>query len=268
MNAEDYLRVVSFELRDLPWRTRRDLIAELRGHLGELPVDTNLTAQLGPAREYAAELRAAAGLERRRGVIAFLRARRPRNLVIMVVALTVIGLSIGAVVWIDSYQPLALGNFVQYPAHYVDEPGGDTEAVVFREGRPYKLGLEVQNNGRYTIRVLGVPYASPITPNLPWPANVPQKAQLLMYAPASNGNYASTTPVPFRPFDLRPGWRTVLFLNGVYGNCGSWRSEQGSTTVESLPVRFSFLWRTATAQIPFPEKLAIVFRKNSCRSTP
>jgi hypothetical protein len=31
-----------------------------------------------------------------------------------------------------------------------------------------------------------------------------------------------------------------------------------------FPVRFSILWRTATARIPLPEQLAIVFRKGSC----
>jgi hypothetical protein len=42
MTAEDYLRMVAFELHDLPWRTRRDLFAELRGHLNELPANTDL----------------------------------------------------------------------------------------------------------------------------------------------------------------------------------------------------------------------------------
>jgi uncharacterized membrane protein len=76
MIAEDYLRMVAFELRDLPWKMRRDIVSELRGHLDELPPGTDLGAQLGRPHEYAAELRSAAGLERRRGVIAFLRAPR------------------------------------------------------------------------------------------------------------------------------------------------------------------------------------------------
>ncbi len=47
MTADDYVRMVSFELRDLPWRMRHDLVAELREHLAELPQGTNLSAQLG-----------------------------------------------------------------------------------------------------------------------------------------------------------------------------------------------------------------------------
>lgn len=110
MTADDYLRSVSFELRDLPWGQRQDLLTEIRTHLDELPAGTDLGARLGTPKEYAADLRAAAGLERRRGVSAFLRARRPRNLILVALVLIMIGLGIGAVEWIDSYQPLTLGN--------------------------------------------------------------------------------------------------------------------------------------------------------------
>lgn len=95
MTTDDYLRRVSFELRDLPWRARRDLISEIRSHLSELPDGTNLLQRLGRPEQYAVDMRAAAGLERRRGVIAFLRARRLRNLIIVAALLTVTGLAIG-----------------------------------------------------------------------------------------------------------------------------------------------------------------------------
>ena len=42
MTADDYLRSVSFELRDLPWGQRRDLLTEIRTHLDELPAGTDL----------------------------------------------------------------------------------------------------------------------------------------------------------------------------------------------------------------------------------
>jgi uncharacterized membrane protein len=64
MIAEHYLSDVSFELRDLPWRMRRDLIAELRGHRDELPTGTDLVGRLGTPKEYGAELRSAAGSSR------------------------------------------------------------------------------------------------------------------------------------------------------------------------------------------------------------
>ena len=110
MTSAEYLRSVGYWLRDLPWGVRRDLLEELRDHLNELPDDTDLQARLGSPEEYAAELRSAAGLRHRRGVAAFLRARRPRNLILAAVALTAIGLAIGGVVWVQSYQPIGFGG--------------------------------------------------------------------------------------------------------------------------------------------------------------
>jgi len=115
VTPDEYLRDVGYWLNDLPWGMRRDLLAELRAHLDELPPGTNLRAELGPPEAYASDLRSAAGLERRRGPIAFLRARRPRNLILIVLALTLIGLGIGAVAWIDSYQPIAFAGGTKLP---------------------------------------------------------------------------------------------------------------------------------------------------------
>lgn len=254
MIAEEYLRLVGFELRDLPWAMRRDLLSELRGHLDELQADSGLEKRLGTPKEYAADLRSAAGLERRRGLIALLRARRPRNLLLAVVALTIIGLAIGALEWIDSYQPVAVGNSYRFPDGSVDAPAGDSASVVFHQGRPFELGLEIQNTGRFAVRVLGVPLGS----------GEPFKARLLMYQPNFLGG--DVAPLArFHPFDLKPGERDILVLRGTYANCNRWPGT-GSTTLNDLPVRYRFLWRTATASIPLPEELAIVFRqKNNCR---
>lgn len=260
MIAEDYLNRVAFELRDLPWGARRELISELRGHLAELPAGTNLTAQLGPPREYAAELREAAGLERRRGVIAFLRARRPRNVLLTVVLLIVIGLAIGSIVWIDSYQPLAFQNGESPPAGVEQAPGGDSESVVFRKGRPFRLGIDLKNTGRYTVRVLGVSYG---------PARQLFLAKLWMSGPMPSGSSGFPPPlVRFQPFDMKPGEVRALELEGVYAHCHYWRGGD-SHLITDFPVRYKFLWRTRTADIQLPEPLAIVFPKGfRCFSKP
>lgn len=255
LTAEEYLRRVGLALRDLPWSTRRDLLEEIQGHLDELPADTDLRARLGPPEEYAADMRSAAGLERRRGAIAFVRARRPRNLILTVLALALIGLAIGAVEWIDSYQPLAFQNGEEPPLGVVEAPGGTSESVVFRKGRPFRLGLDIANTGRYTVRVLGVPLGGP--------GNV-FSARLVMSGPVRYSGF----PRPFRafhPFDLKPGQVRVLELQGVYAHCRNWRG-QGSQLIADFPIRYRFLWRTATAEIPLPEPLAIVFPKGfRCR---
>jgi hypothetical protein len=250
MTAEDYLWRVGSELRDLPWSTRHDLVAELRGHLDELPPDTDLVACLGEPERYAADLRSAARLERHRGVLAFLRARRPRNLILAALALTVIGLAIGAVVWINSYQPMTVGNFYRLPAGSVEPPALDTASVVFHQGRPFTLGVNLLNNGRFTVHVLGVPY---LAPN-PW------TARLLMSTPGKYTGGAGRPLTPFRPLDLKPGDSVFLQLKGVYA-CHGGMAPGGAITYSEFPVRYRFLWRVTTTDIALPENLAFVFPK-------
>jgi hypothetical protein len=259
VTADDYVSTVAFELRDLPWSMRRDLVSELRGHLDELPPGTDLRKRLGTPQDYAADLRSAAGLERRRGLIAFLRARRPRNVVLTVVVLAAIGLAIGGVVWIDSYQPLTFGNSYRLPNGSVDAPAGGSASVVFHQGRPFELGLEILNTGRAAVRVLGVPYDGPGPYHFP----VPYKARLRMFGPDRMGGGGPLRP--FHPFDLKPGMRAYLELDGAFARCGTWKGP-GTNTQYDFPVRYSFLWKTATAEIPLPEALAIVYKKqNNCR---
>lgn len=246
MIAEDYVRMVAFELRDLPWRMRRELVSELEGHLGELPAGTNLHERLGGPNEYAAEMRAAAGLERRRGLIAFLRARRPRNLILTAVVLTVAGLVIGAVVWVQSYQPIAFAGGSIDPAGAKGRVGLYGESVVFHEGRPFQFGTTVENRGRFAVRVLGVPE----------PAGLPFSARLMISGPLKNGGVHGPY-TRFRPFDLEPGQVRLLFFRGVLA-CRVNGANVGIGLTD-FPVRFSFLWRTATVYIPLDEQLAIVF---------
>jgi hypothetical protein len=255
MTAEEYLRTVGYRLIDLPWSTRRDLLAELRAHLNELPADADLLARLGPPEHYAADMRTAAGLERRRGVIAFLRARRPRNLILTVAALTAIGLAIGAVVWIDSYQPLASANANQFPLTAKPSIGQAGETVVFRKGRPFILGIAIQNTGRFTVRVLGVP-KSPLDF---------YSGRLLMSQ--DQGPRLDERPLErFHPFDMKPGSFRWLVIKGVFAcTTGMGRDRAGavSTSQTAVPVRFSFLWRTTTVSIPLNDPLSFSF-PNGC----
>jgi hypothetical protein len=258
VTRDEYVRNVGWWLRDLPWSTRRDLLAELRGHLDELPAGTDFRAQLGPPETYAGDLRAAAGLERRRGLIAFLRARRPRNLILFVLALTLIGFGIGAVEWIDSYQPITFAGGTQLPLTAKLSPGQPGETVVFRKGRPFEYGITIQNTGRFTVRVLDVP-----TSNTDF-----YSGHLLM----SKDQTARLDEKPlerFRPFDMKPGSFRWLVLKGVYAcTTGMGGPDLGSGYTEStrnaFPIRFSFLWRTTTTLIPLDEPLTYSFRKEGC----
>jgi hypothetical protein len=70
----------------------------------------------------------------------------------------------------------------------------------------------------------------------------------------------------FHPFDLAPGQVRFLFFKGVYAKCRYWKPG-GSMLIHEFPVRYSFLWKTATAHIQLgQQELAIVYRTNSCPS--
>ena len=255
MTAEEYLRRVDFELRDLPWSMRRELLSELRAHLAELPAGTDL-GTLGTPEEYAADLRSAAGLERRHGLIAFLRARRPRNLALTFIALTIIGLAIGAIVWIDSYQPIGFAGSTQLPLHAKGVAGLEGEAVVVHPGRPFEFGITVQNTGPFTVRVLGVPYSRLV---------LPFSGRLLMSGPQKEPGIEEPWK-PFHPFDMKPGEIRWLVFKGAY-DCRT-MSPGGELTLVDFPVRFKFLWRTTTASIPLDEQLAFKMRQGApCPAT-
>jgi hypothetical protein len=248
MTADDYLVLVSYELRDLPWSTRRDLISEIRGHLAELPDQTDLVSRLGKPEQYAADMRAAAGLERRRGVIAFLQARRPRTLIATVLALTVIGLAIGAVAWVESYQPIAFAGGSYLPERTRSSIGLDGSIVTWRNGRPFRYGFTIVNNGRFPVRVLGVPYG----PALPF------TARLLTNGPSTPVDFMTGPYRRFQPFTLKPGAMTLLLLKGVYA-CNSGTGPGPSVAIDELPVRFSFLWSKKTVWIPLDGELVFDF---------
>lgn len=257
MTDEDYLGRVALGLRDLPWRTRRELSAELREHLAELPDGTDLAARLGTPEAYADDLREAAGLGRRHGPIAFIRARRPRNVVMTFLALTALGLATGAFAWIQTYQPLATGNTALDPLDAVASPAGDGLYVVFHQGKPFRYGMTIRNKGRFSVRVLGLQHMP----------GLPVSTRLLM-SPATEWKYGGIPHpyTPFHPFDLAPGQQRGLVFSGVYHEPCRNRAPAGSVDWYSIPVRFGFLWRTTTVQIRLPETLAFVFRKGSrCR---
>ncbi len=253
MTVETYLHWVGYELRDLPWGMRSRLLAELAEHLSELPTGTDLVARLGRPEEYAAEMRAAAGLERRHGAIAFLRARRPRNLILVVLVLTLIGLAIGAVAWVDSYQPIAFAGGTQFPLDAKSSLGQAGETVVFRKGQPFQYGIVIRNSGRFAVRVLGV--ARGVTDFYAGPLRMSKDTTARM----------SERPLErFHPFDMKPGSFRWLVFKGVFACTTGARAPDLAVTREDFSIRYSFLWRTATASIPLEEPLTISFSKEGC----
>lgn len=242
MSTDQYLASVEAHLTDLPWRLRKDLVADLHVHLDELPPGENLAARLGSPESYAGELRAAAGLGPRRGPIAFLCARRPRNLVFAITVLAVVGAVAGAVAWASNYQPLGPGSTGMSPV--VSGEGALDETVApFRNGKPFQIGFSVRNAGRFAVRILDVPLEG----------HHPFVARTFT---ARSGERGTGPPVPFKAFTLEPGRERLIVLRGRYANCSNWVAGS-SVGYEAMPVRTRFLRWTHTVFVKLLTPLVI-----------
>jgi hypothetical protein len=241
VTRREYLREVERRLRDVPWKRRKELLAKLAAHLDETPAD-----QLDAPLAYAAELRASARLPRRRGVIAFLRARRPRNLVIVGMLLVVVALLASGLVWVSSYQPIVRGNSGLDPP--VSQRQTTETLATFRDGKPFLFGMTVRNDGAFTIRVEDVPLVER-------PAVQPFSGRIMM---SSVLKHDSIYPpyMPFRPFDLKPGQERLLYFTGRYANCRDFAGNS-EFVMDSLPVTFTFLWNRQTVRLPLFEPVVI-----------
>jgi hypothetical protein len=241
MTRKEYLREVEWRLRDVPWKRRKQVVGELAAHLDETPPE-----QLDTPQAYAAELRRSENLPRRHGFLAFLRARRPRNLVIVGVLLVLVALIASGFAWAESYQPLAEGNYGLFPIRAVTGPAGET-AVTFRDGAPFRFGFSVRNDGSFAVRVVGVPHATVADPFV---------TRTFVSRSLERARDIPGPTTPFRPFDLEPGEQRMLILRGVFANCRKWGGRM-TLTYDSLPVRFRFLWRTETVSVPLADPLVV-----------
>jgi HAAS domain-containing protein len=247
LTREQYLAAVETRLGDLPWSVRKNLANELRMHLDEIPAqEEDLVATLGSPQSYAAELRAAADLRPRRGVVAFLRARRPRNLIFVVCVLAVAAAGIAALAWASSYTPpLEPGDYYRLPDESSTGGLGETE-VRFREGKPFQYGFSMVNGGRFPVRIVGVPIMqSPFrmfvvrvfVEDVPTPNRLP-------------------ADVPFHPFTLEPGSERTIVLRGKFARCKTLQPGSG-VEFHTMPVRVRFLRWTHDTAVPLRNPLVI-----------
>ena len=71
---------------------------------------------------------------------------------------------------------------------------------------------------------------------------------------------------PYHPFDLKPGQARNLLVEGFYRNCHVFPSSLSTINLSDFPVRFSFLWKTATARIPLPKERMIIPPNRGCKA--
>lgn len=273
---KDYLMRLSSAAADLPRARRQELLAEIEQHIRQALVQTPcanwdemlaLLEQVGDPAEIAAAAddQADAISQPHSGATRFLPRRR-RTMLISAIACTAIALGVASVAWIQSYQPLLyLGpSRIRGPL-----------PVAFHPGFRFSVGATVQNKGRFTVRVLGVPYSS--GPFSGHPVSV-----RLMMSRDTGGDRFQRMPglhskvhfmlwpggpyEPFHPFELKPGQLRSLLYTGVYGDCSAAARSLLPISVSDFPIRFSFLWKTATTRLPLPRTLEIIPPSGGCPS--
>jgi HAAS domain-containing protein len=273
MNADEYVRKVDSALRDLPWSQRRDLVSELPAHLSDVPAGTDLAERFGTPEQYAADLRAAAGIDRRRGPIAFVRARRPRNVFLTATALALAGLIAGGIAWVQSYQPLIAAGSGPNPTQLRFRPNGAPKPLQFHKGGHFRIALPIENNGSFAVRIVGLGgiHAAPVA-FLPHPP-LPFTYRLLMKRPSKNWDERESHLIPFKPFDLAPGEGSMIVVYATYAKtCRPWEPRDVADVEPTgflvrdgfFPIRYRFLWKTSTFLMSPMFPLRIGFPKE-CR---
>lgn len=276
---EGYLGQLSAAAHDLPQGRRRELLSEIEQHIRQALAGTQcenrsemlaLLKHVGDPAEIAAAAddNADASIERRPSVIASLR-RRPRKLILTLVALTLIVLAVGFAVWTQTgaYQPLGFAPAYVLPAGAVNTVGENEHGALVgynKYGHPF-FGVTIENTGQFTVRVLGNGrYGAALPVFRAWSARLLMARYTALNTRVRGpfgfqGHAWKREPLqPFQPVDLAPGEIVMLLWLGVWHDCQDKFGPSGTTEPpSSLPIKYSFLWKTATASIPLPGGLTL-----------
>lgn len=199
--------------------------------------------ELGPAPDYAADLREAAGLPRRPSLrVKFRNASRRRRaawlgtfavVILLVAAVTTAG------IWIDRLRPLESGGISGVlPATIVHNESlgnGESDVVIdYQNGATVRYLVDVYNNGPVAVRILRVG-----TP--PGRSFNPLPADRVYVGPAQDPAGDAGHPLrPFHPTLLRAGQDQVLVVEGRLVNCAEY-SHGSVVSFDQVPVRYDVL---------------------------
>jgi HAAS len=280
-----YLERLSRAAHDLPRGRRRELLSEIELHirmaLAQTPCANQeeleaLLEKVGAPAEIAAAAtdQAVAPIQRPPGAIAFLRGHRPRRLIMTLVALALVVFAIGAAVWTQSYQPLAFARADILPANSFNTEGetGYAAWIGYHKGigggpdRPF-FGVTIQNTGPFTVQLVRPPakYAPTMPVMWGWSSRLlmarytrlKTNPNPLLARQGHRSLWKRGPLQPFQPISLAPGQIVMIAYQGVWHDCQI-KPHVGTTTPpRSFPIRFSYLWKTTTAHIPFPGGLTI-----------
>ena len=209
-------------------------------------------ARLGNPESYAADMRAAAELRPPPGgLIAFLRAPRPRNVLIALALVALAAALAAAIAWARSYQPLGAGSSGLNPIGARQGALGETVAK-FQQGQPFQFGFSIRNSGRFAVRILDLLLMHDEF-IMPFAVKAFLSSQRLIGKPVS----------AFQPFTLEPGDEQLIILRGSYANCDEYVAH-GSVGLAGMAVRTRFLRWNHTVVVPLLQPLVIRMPGRPC----
>jgi len=199
-----YYATVGRAVADVPWRRRGPALADLAERLRALDADASPTTELGPPEEYAAAVRADAGLgEQPGGFGARLAATRPRTKVLAAAGAVVVVVLFVALIGVLRYQPLRTDGSAQAldPAIVIDDAGGVKGLTLrFEPGGEILVRYSITNGGLVDVHVDGVEIEKR------FPVRV---KELRIVREGGSGDFGAATPVG--EFDVRPDEEIVLY---------------------------------------------------------
>lgn len=230
-------------LWDLPRVDRDALLDELVARLAGVPEAVHPERELGPAPDFAADLRDAAGFPRRPSVRAKFRNASPWRrrawlgtfavIILLAAALTTAG------VWIGRLQPLQnAGMSGVLPASIVRSETlgtGESDVLIdYRDGATVRYLVDVYNNGPVDIRILrvGTPPGRFFNP-------LPADRVYVGSAEVPTGD-AEHPLRPFRPTLLPAGQEQVSVVEGRLVDCAEY-THGSVVSFDQVPVRYDVL---------------------------
>lgn len=235
---------VGKHFRDVSWRERQTILADLTAHLDETNVAENTwevrTEHVGRPDEYALQLRKDLGvgttldsLERARRFNA--RHIRPRTKVLVAFTVLLISAAIGALSRIANYQPLTFGNRTTCCGVHLRAGNASEEQFTWVQGGEFYVGTWITNTGSFALRVtdIAAPADAAIS-NDSWPWDnwrITLSTDEQMPIPRGHDR-------PFLPFMLASGAHQLMFIRRDFDTCRSQFMAGTSIGLNSVNVKF------------------------------
>jgi hypothetical protein len=192
-----------------------------------------------------------------------MRAMRRRWAILIIAAVVVVGLLIGARAWVRGQDYVTHGSTSRVPlqARVVededaapDEPQ-EIAIVPYRDGARVVYGVSLRNDGPLSVEVKRV--ATPERPDESF--FLFRTVEVRMGETSQPGTAA---PEPFRPFSLGPDEERYLEVEGVLEDC-EYNAPGSSTLISAQFVDFEVLGQSLEAEVTLPTTIEFRFARRA-----